>query len=176
MRPDEAKLLLDLVLLPALTEEHGLTRKVLEAIPPEKADYRPHVVAKSANELARHIAASEKRFIDGVLRGEFHRGAVLPESVQGLKDLAIWYSETLPPAFEQLERLSSDQLAKPLNFRVRPMPAVMCLQFALKHSIHHRGQMAAYLRGMGAQVPSIYGESYEDAEARKAAKGQSVVA
>jgi uncharacterized damage-inducible protein DinB len=38
----------------------------------------------------------------------------------------------------------------------------------LNHSIHHRGQLSTYLRAMGARVPSIYGESFEDAEARKA--------
>jgi uncharacterized damage-inducible protein DinB len=29
----------------------------------------------------------------------------------------------------------------------------------LKHSIHHRGQLSAYLRPMGGKVPSIYGPS-----------------
>jgi uncharacterized damage-inducible protein DinB len=29
----------------------------------------------------------------------------------------------------------------------------------LKHSIHHRGQLSAYLRPMGAKVPGIYGPS-----------------
>jgi hypothetical protein len=27
------------------------------------------------------------------------------------------------------------------------------------HSIHQRGQLAAYLRGMGSKVPNIYGPS-----------------
>jgi uncharacterized damage-inducible protein DinB len=38
----------------------------------------------------------------------------------------------------------------------------------LNHSIHHRGQLSMYLRPMGAKVPSIYGESYDSAQARQA--------
>ena len=37
------------------------------------------------------------------------------------------------------------------------------LGFANNHSIHHRGQLAAYLRAMGSKVPNIYGPS-ADAE------------
>ena len=50
------------------------------------------------------------------------------------------------------------------------LPAVTYLNFVLHHSIHHRGQLSMYLRPMGAKVPSIYGESYDAAEARKAAQ------
>ena len=37
-------------------------------------------------------------------------------------------------------------------------------------AIHHRGQLSSYLRSMGAKVPAIYGESYDSAEAKKAAQ------
>jgi uncharacterized damage-inducible protein DinB len=30
------------------------------------------------------------------------------------------------------------------------------------HSIHHRGQLATYLRPMGAKVPRIYGGSADE--------------
>ena len=40
----------------------------------------------------------------------------------------------------------------------------------LKHSIHHRGQLSMYLRPMGAKVPSIYGESYDSAQATQGAR------
>jgi uncharacterized damage-inducible protein DinB len=42
-------------------------------------------------------------------------------------------------------------------------PAVVFLNFALVHSVHHRGQLAAYLRPMGGKVPSIYGGSADEA-------------
>jgi uncharacterized damage-inducible protein DinB len=33
------------------------------------------------------------------------------------------------------------------------------LTLMVKHSAHHRGQLSAYLRPMGAKVPGIYGPS-----------------
>jgi uncharacterized damage-inducible protein DinB len=33
------------------------------------------------------------------------------------------------------------------------------LAMAVKHSVHHRGQLSAYLRPMGGKVPGIYGPS-----------------
>jgi hypothetical protein len=70
--------------------------------------------------------------------------------------------------------LSSEQLLKILDFRsMFQYPAVMYLQFAINHSIRHRGQLSVYLRPMGAKVPSIYGESYDDAQARKAASAHA---
>ena len=40
--------------------------------------------------------------------------------------------------------------------------AVTYLPFMLNHSIHHRGQLSAYLRPMGGKVPNIYGGSYDE--------------
>jgi len=72
---------------------------------------------------------------------------------------------------EALGKLSGEQLAKIVDFRgMFQMPAVMFLQFGLNHTIHHRGQLSTYLRPMGAKIPAIYGESYDSAQAKKAAQ------
>jgi uncharacterized damage-inducible protein DinB len=42
------------------------------------------------------------------------------------------------------------------------LPAVAYLGFLNNHSIHHRGQLAAYLRPMGSKVPNIYGGSFDE--------------
>jgi uncharacterized damage-inducible protein DinB len=97
-----------------------------------------------------------------------------PESIRNAADVAAWYGEAFQANFDRLARLSSDQLVKVIDFRGRfQFPAVLYLQFAINHSIHHRGQLSVYLRPMGAKVPSIYGESYDDAQARKAAQAQA---
>ena len=42
------------------------------------------------------------------------------------------------------------------------LPAVAYMQFNVKHTCHHRGQLSVYLRPMGAKVPSIYGGSADE--------------
>ena len=84
------------------------------------------------------------------------------------------YGAAFQTNFDRLTQLSSEQLLKVVDFRgLFQHPAVLYLQFAINHSIHHRGQLSVYLRPMGAKVPSIYGESYDDAQARKAATAQA---
>jgi len=39
---------------------------------------------------------------------------------------------------------------------------VFYLSFLNNHSIHHRGELATYLRPMGSKCPSIYGGSYDE--------------
>jgi len=175
MHPQIADFLLNAVFIPALQREQPVTRKVIEAIPLDKGDYRPDSVSKTALELAWHVVAAEKRFLEGIVAGGFdftpiHR----PDSVKTSADIGRWYGEMFDSVFSRLQKLSSEQLSKMVDFRgMMQLPAVMFFQLALNHSIHHRGQLSTYLRPMGGKVPAIYGESYDSAEARKAAQPAS---
>ena len=171
MQPDQAKFLLHAVFLPALEKEHPVTRRVIEAVPLDKGDYRPDPVSKTALELAWHIVAAEKRFLNGIADGQFNFDPIpCPDSVKNSADIAHWYADMFHSAFNRLQQLSVGQLMKVLDFRgMFQFPAVVYFQFALNHSIHHRGQLSVYLRPAGGKVPAIYGESYDSAEARKAA-------
>ena len=170
LRPEQAHFLLHGVQLPALKNEHALTMRVIHAIPPDKGDYRPEPIAKSALELAWHIASSEMRFMDAVEAGKFDfTPNPRPDTIKNSADLAAWYSETFNKHLDAVSKLSNDQLLKVVDFRgIIQLPAVFYLNFLLHHSVHHRGQLSTYLRPMGAKVPAIYGESYDSAEARKA--------
>jgi uncharacterized damage-inducible protein DinB len=175
IQPDQASFLLHAVYLPGLKNEHHITKSVIEAIPLEKGDYRPDAISKSALELAWHIAATEMRFLDALPAGEFDFSPrPRPDSINSSGDLAAWYVENFELRFEKLTKLSNEQLTKIVDFRgLFQLPAVMYLDFVLHHTIHHRGQLSMYLRPMGAKVPAIYGESYDSAEARKAAQGSA---
>ena len=169
IQPEQAAFLLQLA-LPAAKNEHRTTRSVIEAISADNGDYRPDPISKSAMELAWHIVAAEHRFYSGIVAGQFdftpnHR----PESVRTPADIGQWYGNSFSRNFEKLSALQGDQLSKPIDFRgMFQLPAVAYFEFSLRHSIHHRGQLSAYLRALGGKVPAIYGESYDSAEAKKA--------
>ena len=173
LQPEQATFLLQMA-LPALKNEHRITREVIEAVPADQGDYRPDAVSKSALELAWHIASAENFFMGGIAAGQFnYAGGKRPDAIRCAADVAAWYGETFQANFARLTELSSDQLLRIVDFRgLFQYPAVLYLQFTLNHSIHHRGQLSAYLRPMGAKVPSIYGESHDSEQARKAAQVQ----
>ena len=152
-----------------LKSESGITRRVLEAVPHDHLDYRPDPFAKTANELARHIAGADNRFVEAVTQGRFDTAWTVPETVTTPAELADWYGTRYARNLAALASASPDQLVKMVDFRgMFQWPALAFLPFGLHHTIHHRGQLSAYLRSMGGKVPAIYGESYDSAEARKA--------
>ena len=171
MTAENAMFLLHGVYLPALKNESQLTKKVIEAVPADKSDYRPDPVSKSANELVRHIAAADIRFADTVVTGQFSTAAVLPENLKAPTEIAPWYEQHYAARLEALTKVTGEQLIKIVDFRgMFQRPAVTFLMMGLHHTIHHRGQLSSYLRCMGAKVPLIYGESYDAEQARKAAQ------
>jgi uncharacterized damage-inducible protein DinB len=172
IQPDQATFLLQSIHLPGLKNEHSITETVIEAIPLDKSDYRPDAVSKSALELAWHIVSAEMVFTGAVISGAFDfTPHPRPESIKDSASLAHWYAQNFATRLEELTKLTPDQLVKVIDFRgMFQLPAVMDLGFVQQHTIHHRGQLSMYLRPMGAKVPSIYGESFDDAQARKAAQ------
>lgn len=158
--------------LPLLKNESRTTRTVLAAVPQDNLDYRPDPRAKTANELLRHIAAADNLFLKSVIDGVFVPGSVkVPEEVKAPAAVADWYGSECAKNFEAVSRLSGEQLVRTVDFRgLFQRPAWMFLQNGLVHTVHHRGQLSTYLRPMGGKVPAIYGESYDSAEAKKAAQ------
>ncbi len=172
MTAEQAVSLLQNMYLGTLKNESRITKKVLETVPADKCDYRPDTASRTAIELARHIAAADNRFLETVINGLFDANpAMIPENVKTPAQIAVWYEERFAKNFDALTKLNGEQLTKMVDFRgMFQRPAVSFVMLGLHHTIHHRGQLSSYLRCMGAKVPSIYGESYDDAQARKAAQ------
>ena len=163
MKAEEARFLLN-YLLPTVEREYKTTRKVLAAVPADRQDYRPHPVSRSGFELAWHIVSGEVWFLDRISRGEFAPGEEqMPSQTKTVADILEWYDQSLPGLIGQLKALTDEQLARPIPFfGTINEPAVAYLSFMLSHTVHHRGQLAAYLRPMGGKVPDIYGGSADE--------------
>ena len=167
---DQAVALVREVFVPLYTNEHPLTKGVIASIPADKAGYKPDDVARSAIDLAWHLAAAECRFLNAVAAGAFDlTGGSRPPEIQKPTDVVSWYSGAFGMAISKVKMLDGEQLLKPIDFRgIFNFPAYAYLQSGLSHSIHHRGQLSTYLRPMGGRVPSIYGESYDSRQNRQA--------
>ncbi|MHB8754633.1 MAG: DinB family protein [Candidatus Acidiferrales bacterium] len=152
-------------LLSSLQRESLITRNVFAALPDDQAGYRIHPKARTALELAWHIVMMETWFLDSIFQGQFYAGvsSKVPNEIKTGGDVVMWYSEQFEPNFKKASKLSGEYLARPMSFLRRfDYPAVIYLQMILSHTIHHRGQFAAYLRAMGAKVPAIYGGSLDE--------------
>jgi len=161
MSPNEAKAVA-MIFVPGLENEYQTTKKVIAAIPENQLDFKLGEKGRTTRELAWHLIASESWFADGVAAGDFSQQETPMPPNATVADMVAFYN-AVGPKLEKVKGLSGDQLAQVVSFfGVMQLPNVMYMGFWNNHSIHHRGQLAAYLRAMNAHVPSIYGGSADE--------------
>jgi uncharacterized damage-inducible protein DinB len=150
-----------------MTGEHAATLKVLAAVKDDNRDYKPDDKSRSAWELATHLATSDVWFLDSIINGKFEWNAEAAKQAESqfkqVSDVVDFYSKTFPAKLQQLRNLSPEQMTRSVDFfGMFQSPAAGLLGMANNHGIHHRGQLAAYLRPMGSKVPAIYGGSADE--------------
>lgn len=155
MTEDNVKIVAD-YLLGQTEYEMATTRRVLAAVATETASYKPSEKCMSGLELAGHIAAAEVFFLSGVVNGKFEWA---PPEFKTPADALAYYEQKVPGLIADARALPGAKLAETLGMGPMSMPGVDFLALNLKHSVHHRGQLSAYLRPMGSKVPNIYGPS-----------------
>ena len=147
--------------------EFPATCKVLAAVPEARRDYRPDDKSRTAWELVVHLATSDIWFLDATLTGNFtYDPATEPQFVAShpkVDDVVQWYTDTFSAKLNAVRAMPGDDMIRIVDFfGLFKRPAVAYLGFGNNHSIHHRGQLAAYLRSMGGKVPAIYGGSADE--------------
>lgn len=167
MNADHAKTAAD-TLAGLWESEFPATCKVIAAVKDDNRAYKPDPKSRTAWEIATHLATADIWFIDSIINGKFEwnpEGAKKVESqFKSVNDVVEFYKKTFPEKLNQLRTLPAEKLTAPLSFfGMMEMPTLKYIGFANNHSVHHRGQLAAYLRALGSKVPNIYGPS-ADAE------------
>jgi uncharacterized damage-inducible protein DinB len=151
------------VMLDGFKREAKTTKRVLAAVPNEKSSYKPDPCARTGWELAWHLANSDIQFLEGIADLKFSAGKAPADKPTDIAGVVEWYDRNLQRGIARVEALTGEQLLTVINFAgVFNMPAVFYLGFLNNHSIHHRGELATYLRPMGSKVPAIYGGSYDE--------------
>ncbi len=137
-------------------------RKLSPPVPDAKSDFRHDPNGRTAKELAWHIANTDIQFLDGIADLKFNMES--PEhKPQTSAEVVAWYDENMKRGVARVEAMTAEQLLDAGRLLWRVQYAVGgYLGFLNNHSIHHRGELATYLRPMGSKVPSIYGGSYDE--------------
>jgi uncharacterized damage-inducible protein DinB len=134
---------------------------VLLALPASAMDYKPHEKSPSAQQLAWTLAAELGCAITLCDTGETSFPTAPPPALDVMiatfeKDYAGL--EDRVRAMDEAAWAKSGQL-KSGGKLMMESPVGEFLWMLFFDAIHHRGQLAAYIRPMGGRVPSIYGPS-----------------
>jgi uncharacterized damage-inducible protein DinB len=151
-------------LLPEFDHEMHTTRTLLERVPAERIDFKPHEKSTTLGNLALHVANLANWTVLTLEHPDFDLAA--PQTRRtfvSTEKLLADFDALLAKARATLAAASDESLGEPWTLRsgdhtVFTMPRVGVLRsFVVNHMIHHRGQLSVYLRMNDVPLPEMYG-------------------
>jgi len=156
-------------LLQELDREAQTTRRVLERVPQERLDWRPHDKSMTLGQLAMHVATLPGAIAELSTLSGFDVNTQIPRpSTTSTAELIATLDRSLARARTLLRGMGDAGLAVPWRMldgdqELAAMPrAALLRSVLLNHWYHHRGQLTVYLRQVGALVPAVYGASADE--------------
>jgi uncharacterized damage-inducible protein DinB len=154
-----------------MKHEASLTKKMLEKVPLDKKDWKPHEKSMSLGRLATHVAetthwASDIHHIDDfnfLKNYNFN-----PRVAASTEELLEIFQSNLSDAINDLSAMTDEDFNKTWTVRrgeqiMFQTPKKVAIRgWAFSHLIHHRGQLSVYLRLLDVPVPGMYGPSADE--------------
>lgn len=157
-------------LLPEFDREMTTTRKLLERVPDDQFDWKPHAKSMSLGDLATHVATLPMWGALSLRQPEFNVGGnPRVPTMKTRAELLSAFDGAVSDTRAALGSTSDAELMAPWSLKngtqtIFTAPrAVVWRGFVMNHLVHHRGQLSVYLRLQDVPVPSIYGPSADEA-------------
>ena len=157
------------IFLQELDREAITTRKMLERVPNDKYDWKPHEKSMSIRQLATHIAELPSWVSMALTTDEldFAKSGYNPKKINNSAELVEYFESALKDGRSQLQRATEDQLDQQWTLRngeqvydVSPKSDVIRMTYS--QIIHHRAQLGVYLRLLNVPIPGSYGPSADE--------------
>lgn len=157
------------LLLNEMDQEAPMTRKMLERVPNDKWDWKPHEKSMSLKSLTVHIAELPGWVSMGLSTSEldFTKMDYKPTEVNSNSELLQVFEKSLERGRSALSNAKEDNLLPTWTMRSgEKIHAVMTKYEVIRHSfsqtIHHRAQLGVYLRLLNIPIPGTYGPSADE--------------
>jgi uncharacterized damage-inducible protein DinB len=160
-------------LLPEFEHETATLRRVIERIPADRLDYRPHPKSFTLGDLANHLVTIPGWTVSTLTETELDFGlpeaqARQPKPSSTTEGLLRTLDAQVEAALGALTKTSDEDFHVVWSLKnngevLFAMPRIAVYRgFVMNHLIHHRAQVAVYLRLLDVPVPSIYGPSADE--------------
>lgn len=155
-------------LLQELTLEAEVTRRFLERVPFDKAEFKPHEKSEQLNHLAIHIAEIIAWWKECIDNYELNFVDFKQKEIKSTEELLSYFDNLLKESKKALAEVKDEELEKDWSMThgddvlfTLPKKQVLRL-FCQNHLVHHRAQLGTYLRLLDVPVPAVYGPSADD--------------
>ncbi|MBE1442783.1 DinB family protein [Paenibacillus sp. OAS669] len=151
-------------------QELAATRRILERLPEEHMNWKPHMKSMTLGGLSTHLVNLVNWQIAIFLSAELDL-STLPdrrEALENREDVLKEFDENLVKLEELLDECDEKTLGEEWTLRhgdhviLRQPRAIALRTFGLSHMVHHRAQLGVYLRLLDIPVPGFYGPSADE--------------
>ncbi|HUL50369.1 MAG TPA: DinB family protein [Gemmatimonadales bacterium] len=154
-------------LLPEFDQEMTTTRNLLERVPGDKEEWKPHPRSFSLGHLAQLISWMPGWMTHTLRETSFDFGSGTQYGHATTDALLAAFDRNVREARAVLAHSTDADLAVPWSLKVRNVvvlsrPRSAALRQHINHLIHHRGQLSVYLRLLEVPLPSIYGPTADE--------------
>ena len=158
------------IMLRQLKKESASTKHILEKVPFDQPEWKPHDKSMTIQRLASHIAEIPL-WMGRILNADSLDMATTRFERFFAKDkdeLLQRHQQATAEAIALLEKATEEQLLQHWKMKLGDkvfydQPRIdMITNFVLSHAIHHRGQLSVYLRLNNIPVPGMYGPSADE--------------
>jgi|SRR5215813_10715905 len=155
-------------MLDELQQEAQTTRRVLERVPDDKLEWRPHPKARTLGELALHVATVPAGVAELSMRSPAQAPQFKDPSPATAAELITALDQSIATVQKLLGGMHDETLLATWRLmdgdrELLAIPRIAFLRsIMLNHWYHHRGQLSVYLRELDVPVPSIYGPSADE--------------
>jgi uncharacterized damage-inducible protein DinB len=154
-------------LLPEFDQEMSATRRVIERVPDDNPDWKPHPKSFSMAHLAQLLAWMPGWIATTLTRTELDLGEGAGYSNESTSTLLELFDRNVGEARAAIDAADDAEFDVPWSLKMRgevlfTLPRGVVLRQHISHLSHHRGQMTVYLRLRDVPVPAIYGPTADE--------------
>jgi len=154
-------------LLPEFDQEMAATRRILERVPDDDPDWKPHPKSFSIAHLAQLLSWMPGWIATTLTGTELDLAGGSGYSNEATATLLRNFDENVLRAREAIAAASDQDHAVPWSLKMgdrvlMTLPRGTVVRQHISHLAHHRGQMTVYLRLRDVPVPSIYGPTADE--------------
>lgn len=154
-------------LLPEFDIEMATTRKLLERVPGDKGEWKPHPKSFALGHLAQLVSGMPNWLTQMITGTELNLAAQKGYSFEKTATLIEQFDRNVKEARATLA--ASKDADYQVEWKLKMGEQVLLAQprwdavrSTINHLVHHRGQLSVYLRLLDVPIPSIYGPTADE--------------
>lgn len=154
-------------LIPEFNQEMATTRRVLERVPSDKGDWRPHAKSFPLGHLAQLVSWLPGWVGQTLTTDSLDLAKAGGYSYETTETLLALFDKNVKESHDVLNKVDDSVFEKTWSLKrgdavLWAAPIKVIVRNHISHIVHHRAQLGMYLRLLDIPVPSMYGPSADE--------------